>query len=121
MKKVLLTLSLAFVPAVASAQQALGNINNLVVSAGNILRSVIPILFVLALIVFFWGLIRFLTKADDEEAKANGRRLMVWGIIALFVMASVWGLVSFLGDAVGIDQGQDIPAVPGVSPRAGAR
>jgi len=41
---------------------------------------------------------------------------MIWGLVALFVMVSVWGLVRFIGDAVGVDQGGDIevPTVPGV-------
>ena len=29
-----------------------------------------------------------------EKEKADGRWLMVWGVIALFVMVSVWGLVN---------------------------
>jgi len=41
---------------------------------------------------------------------------MIWGLIALFVMVAVWGLVRFIGDALDIDQGETIivPTVPGL-------
>jgi hypothetical protein len=32
---------------------------------------------------------------------------MIWGVIALFVAASVWGLVAFLGEVIGVDPTAD--------------
>jgi hypothetical protein len=39
---------------------------------------------------------------------------MIWGIVALFVMVSVWGLVRFIGNAFNIEQGgsANVPTVP---------
>ena len=41
---------------------------------------------------------------------------MIWGVIALFVMVSVWGLVGFIGNAIGVTPGAagtpTIPTVP---------
>ncbi len=50
----------------------------------------------LALLFFFWGLALFILKAGSEEGRAKGRVRMVWGIVALFVIVAVWGLVQLL-------------------------
>ncbi|MEN9405109.1 MAG: hypothetical protein RLY47_68 [Candidatus Parcubacteria bacterium] len=55
----------------------------------------------LALLVFFWGLTKYIAKADDEKAKESGKNIMIWGVLALFVMFSVFGLVSFLQTSFG--------------------
>lgn len=113
MKKIAILAALFAIPAVSSAQQ-LGGINTLVTSVGGIVGLLIPIVFAIALLVFFWGLVMFLANAGEEDARAKGRQLMIWGIIGLFVMASVWGIVAFVGDLFGIDQGQSLNNVPGV-------
>ena len=29
---------------------------------------------------------------------------MIWGVIALFVMVSIWGIIAFLGEVIGLDE-----------------
>jgi membrane protease YdiL (CAAX protease family) len=62
----------------------------------NILNTLVPLLFGLAIVFFFWGLVKFLWNAGSEEAKDEGKRIMIWGVIAIAVMASVYGLVAVL-------------------------
>ncbi len=72
----------------------------------TIQNSVIPLLFAVALATFVWGVLKFFFINSDEEAKrTQGKQFMIWGIIALAVMLSVWGLVSILGGTFGIDVG----------------
>lgn len=59
-------------------------------------KYVIPFLFALALIMFLVGVIKYVKNGDSEEAREAGRGMMLFGIIALFVMTAVWGLVSIL-------------------------
>jgi hypothetical protein len=66
----------------------------------------IPIVFSLALLYFFWGVAKYIRSAGAE--KEEGRMIMVWGVVALFVMASVWGLVRFLQREFTLD-GVDTP------------
>lgn len=79
-----------------------------------ILDVLIPLLVTLAVLVFFWGMVKFLWSGADEKARESGKGLMIWGIIALFVMISVWGLVQLFGSLFGINQNATItvPAVP---------
>lgn len=79
-------------------------------------RSVVPVLFALAMVVFLWGVTQFIMNSADEAKRSQGKQFMVWGIIGLFVMFSIWGLVSILRNTVDPNQsGTDllIPALPG--------
>ncbi len=59
-------------------------------------RYVVPFLFALALVMFLIGVLQYVAGGDNEEKREAGRNMMVFGIIALFVMISVWGLVKIL-------------------------
>ena len=72
--------------------------------------SVIPFLVGLALVIFLVGIVRFVGAGDNEEKRESGRGLMVFGIIALFVMVSVWGLVGILVRTFGFRF--ELPALP---------
>ncbi len=111
MKKFIIT-ALALAPAFVFAQD-LANIDRLVTAVGRLVGLALPIVVAIALLVFFWGLVKFIFAQGDETAKTDAKRVMLWGLIALFVMVSVWGLVKFIGNAFDIDQGGtiDLPTV----------
>jgi len=111
--------TLSALPVLAQSAPTLGNIQVLAQSIGSIVNTLLPIVVAIALLGFFWGLAKFIFAAGDESKKEEGKRVMVWGVIALFVMVSVWGLVFFIGNAVGIGQGQGLGQVPGVAPNTG--
>ncbi len=70
----------------------------------NISRSVIPLVFALAVAAFIWGVVQYVILGAEEESKrAKGRQFMIWGLIALAVMVSIWGLVAIIGNTFGID------------------
>ena len=113
MKKVIIA-TLALAPALAFAQQ-LDSIKTLITNIGRVVALALPIVIGIALLAFFWGLVKFIFAQGNEESKADAKRIMLWGIIALFVMVAVWGLVRFIGTALGVtpETGpQVIPTVP---------
>lgn len=74
-------------------------------------NSVIPLIFALATVMFIWGAVNFfIINADEEAKRAQGKQFMIWGIIALAVMLSVWGLVGILTSTFGIN-GNILPQV----------
>jgi len=98
---------LALSPLVASAQ-SLDNLADLIDALGNVVNIATPVVVGIALIAFFWGLAKFIFSAGDEEKRESGKHIMIWGIVALFVMVSIWGIVGFIGDALGVDEGGEI-------------
>ena len=87
-------MAVMILPFVASAQ-ASRSVDALLVYIQERIGQIIPILIGLALVLFLWGILRYLFSKDDI-AKAEARSFMMWGIVALFVMVSVWGLVGIL-------------------------
>lgn len=64
---------------------------------GFINSFVIPFIWAIAFVVFIWGIFQyFIAGGADEEKRSQGKQLMVWGVVAFFVMSSVWGIVNVL-------------------------
>lgn len=103
--------ALALMPAVAFAQD-LSNLQTLLESIGGLVDTALPIVVAIGLLAFFWGLVKYIFT----EAKEAGTKLMIWGLVALFVMVSVWGLVNFIGDSLGVDDTKTVtpPTVEGL-------
>ena len=114
MKKTLISSVLLFAaPCIAFAQN-LGPLRTLIVSIGNLVALLVPILIAIALIVFFWGLVRYLWGSGGKANVGDAKKLMIWGLVTLFVMVSVWGIVRLAQDALGVDRnaGALSPQVP---------
>ena len=54
----------------------------------------------LAFLFFLWGGAVFILQAGDQEGQKKGRSVMLWGVIALAVMTSVWGLVAIIQNSI---------------------
>lgn len=86
-------------PVIVSAQ--LSGIKDLIQAVGDLINPLIRIMVGAALLVFFWGLVKFIFHVGgDEKAVDEGKRVMKWGLIALFVMLSVWGIIKFAQKAL---------------------
>ncbi len=74
--------------------------------------SIIPLLFAVAVVMFVWGAIKFfIIEVDEESKREQGRQFMLWGIIALAVMISMWGLVNILTTTFEVKDRSFIPQV----------
>jgi hypothetical protein len=68
----------------------------------TIIDILIPLLLSLAVLVFLWGLVKYIANASDEAAKESAKLLMVWGMIGLFVMVTFWGIIGYFQESVGL-------------------
>tara|TARA_Y100000031_G_C7991980_1_gene279621 strand:- start:51 stop:443 length:393 start_codon:yes stop_codon:yes gene_type:complete len=98
-KTILLGTFLVFPLFVFAAPQSIQEVIDIIL---NILAAVIPLLAAAALVGFVWGGAKFIYAADDATQRKEGRQVMLYGVIALFVIMTVWGLVALLGDTFGI-------------------
>ena len=103
--------ALALTPFIASAQ----GLQGLIGSIYGLINNLIPVVIGLAVLLFLWGVLRYLFSKEDTE-KGAAKTYMLWGIITLFVMVSVWGLVNILSETLlGTDAGiYQPPATPGL-------
>jgi uncharacterized membrane protein YidH (DUF202 family) len=79
--------------------------------AFTIIQDLILLVIGVALLVFLWGIFKYFFASDDAGKKI-GRTYILWGIIGLFVMVAVWGLVNLLRSSLGMNTRP--PAVPEV-------
>jgi len=96
-----------------SGQGDFGGVGNIFRSATVFINStLIPLVFALALLVFFYGIFKyFILGGGDEGSRAEGRQLMLWAIIGFVVMASLYGIIALISGGLGIT-GNTPPTLP---------
>jgi hypothetical protein len=103
--KYLYVLMLAAFPLVSAAQNSGQAVFfNLIGFFQGLISAAIPVVIGLAVLVFIWGILQYIVSKDSEKQK-EARGIIIWGIIILFVMISIWGLVELLGATLGVGQG----------------
>lgn len=119
MKKVL-AFSLSILPAfmvtsVAFAQEPnLNYFETLVTEVGDIVGALIPVIIGIGMVVILWGLVVFATSAGDPDKRQSGIQTMIWGVVILFVMVALWGLVELVETLTGVNSGTGAPTGPDV-------
>ncbi len=102
---VALTVGTLALPVLASAADLTGTL----VFFSNFLNGLIGLFVTLAIVVFFWGLVRYLWSMGAEDAH-EGLKIMFWGLIAIFVMVSIWGIIRLLQSTFKVES--TTPVVP---------
>lgn len=75
--------------------------------AEDILNRLVPIFIAAAVVILLVAIVNYIRAGEDEEKRGKAKNLMIYGIIGLFVMVSVWGLVNILGGTFNLDE--DVP------------
>ena len=102
MKKIFGLAILGFlVPAFASAAQ-IDSLGELLDAFGRVISLLIPIAGAAALLFFIWGMAKFVLHSGDIEGRKEGKQIMLWGIVALFIIFSIWGIIGLLQEDLGV-------------------
>ena len=86
-------------PAIAFA----ATLDSLLNAMISVVQTIIPVVMGIAVLVFFWGLVKFINNAGDPKAVEEGKSIMLWGMIALFVMVALWGIIGYFQQQLGLD------------------
>ena len=73
-----------------------------------IINPIIVLMFGAALAYFVWGVAEFIAHASSDEGRSTGREHMIWGVVGMFIMISVFGIMQLIMNTLG---------VTGISPR----
>ena len=76
--------------------------------------TLIPFVIGLAVLVFIFGLFQFITAGGDEDKLKTARGTIIWGIVIIAVMISVWGLINLVVGTFGL--GQSAGTLPDYTP-----
>lgn len=67
-----------------------------------VINPLIEFSFVIALGVFLFGVMEFIRAADNSQQRQKGKDHMLWGIVGLLIMLTVFGVISLLLSTFGI-------------------
>ena len=83
-----------------------------------VLNTIVPFLVGIAVFIVIWGVFKYIASAAEEEKRAEARAFIVWGIIGIFAMVSVWGFVNILVNSFDLSTQApaarpNLPPIPG--------
>ncbi len=104
----------ALVPFLASAQSFLSIVYSLTQQFGQIISILIPIVFGMAILAFFYGIFLYIFS-QSSDSKKEGKGIMLWSLVAIFVMASVFGIIQLAQSTLGVSSGQGSFPTPRVN------
>lgn len=83
-------------PALAGAATIL----NLLALANTVFNALIGLLITLAIVAVFYGVIKYLFTA--KETSREGLSIALYGVGAIFIMVSIWGIIRLLQSTFGV-------------------
>lgn len=108
--KKIVPFAVALMPMLAFAKTA-GQVIEII---KGILNTIVPLLIAVAVVIFLVGVVKYITAGADEEKRTEARNTMIFGIVGLFVMVALWGLVNILVSTLGLEGPSNIPTGTGV-------
>ena len=70
---------------------------------------ILPILIGLALVAFFYGIARYIFAAREGAQLDKAKGILIWSVVALFVMFSIGGIILLLQNTLGIRPDSGLP------------
>jgi hypothetical protein len=61
-----------------------------------IINPLIQLMFAAALVIFLWGIFQFIKDSDSDTARDLGKKHMLWGLVGMFIMTGVYGILQML-------------------------
>ena len=93
----------ALVPVVHAQIDPTTGVNSLVIDLIGVANNFVILLIIVSVIVFIWGVLRVVFSVDDKK-RTEGRKYLIYGVIAFAVMSGLWGLSNFLLEFFSIEK-----------------
>ena len=88
-----------------SLSLAIGGVGKGAETFGTLVSLGTTIAVSLAFFFFFWNLYKFI-KAGDADSKEEAQGKMVWSLVAIIIIVSLWGIIAFVRSVLGIGPGE---------------
>lgn len=66
-----------------------------------IINPLIIAMFAVALVVFLWGVVEYLGNPNSDEQRTKAKQHVLWGIVGIFIMISVFAIMQLIASSVG--------------------
>jgi hypothetical protein len=78
------------------------NILDMIVA--TVLNPIAMLLFAWGFFQFIWGLFNFMRNLNVSSTKEEAQMHMIYGVVGMFVMVAVWGIVNLVANTLGLQQ-----------------
>lgn len=68
----------------------------------NIVNPAIEFAFIIAFVVFLWGVLQFMFNASDAAKRQEGKDHIIWGIVGFVIMFGVYGIITIVTNTIGV-------------------
>ena len=66
-------------------------------------NTIVPLIFAVTFLVFIYGVFRFfILGSADSTSRESGKQFIIWGMIGMAVMVSVWGIIYMVVNTFGL-------------------
>jgi len=97
----------ALAPLFAFAQ----DLQSIIGTIKGMVDTLIPLFMVLAVAVFLWGIVKYITAGGDAEKEKSARGYIIYGLIGIFVLVAFWGIIQIFTTTFGVSTGGTLPQV----------
>ena len=66
-----------------------------------VVNPLIIFIFALALVIFIYGVAQYLLNPESEEVRKQSKSHMIWGVVGMFIMVSVFGIMRIIINTIG--------------------
>ena len=72
------------------------------------------LIFAIAAIYFLWGVVGYISTSGDEASRKKAKEHMIYGLVAIAVMLTFWGLILVVTNYFGLNQraAPNLPSLP---------
>jgi hypothetical protein len=67
-----------------------------------IVVPLVTLVFVLAVLIFIWGVAGMIIYRENAEKREEGQRHILWGVVGMFIMIGVYGIIRLIANTVGV-------------------
>ncbi len=89
-------------------------IGELINALNRLMNAIVPFLVGLSVFVVIYGIFGYISHSAEEEKRAEARQFILWGVIFIFAMLSIWGLINLLSNTFSLDK--EAPSVDSIFP-----
>ena len=111
MKKFVIGSSVFAMPFLAFAQVT--DVTSLINLVGGLLNQIVPLIFALAFVYLIWNIVKYIEAGQgDPKTRDIARDAIIFALVLLFVMSSVWGLVGIIKNTLNVQDNTITPPQP---------
>ena len=73
------------------------NLKALIFTVVDYIQQAVVVIFALSVVTFIWGVFKYTVYAQGDESQTKeAKDVIFYGLIGLFVMTSVWGILKII-------------------------